>query len=289
LSLVRAPRDPLTKSRWRAALWRVHAGWLGLCAALAATVFATSGLKDLTGKPRPDLLDRCDPDLSAIAKYAVGGFDLSKATPLVTSGICTQTNKRFLDDGFASFPSGHSSFACAGLLYLSLWLCARLSVAIPWPKFDHPSVLRSRRPSAPPLWEVIVVLLPYSTALFVSATRYTDFHHAGFDIIAGIALGSLIGWGSFRLYHMPVRRSQQGMPTWDPRSYQHALIAEVQRDGSEPSSHNREGGTTFTLREMRLAEELAAQRGRSNASERPILDRSTSDMPILPHTASEHV
>jgi len=37
-----------------------------------------------------------------------------------------------LNDGFRSFPSGHSSFSWAGLLYLSLFLCSKFSIAIPY-------------------------------------------------------------------------------------------------------------------------------------------------------------
>ena len=39
---------------------------------------------------------------------------------LVDYGVCSQENKQRLDNGFKSFPSGHSSFAFSGLGYIAL-------------------------------------------------------------------------------------------------------------------------------------------------------------------------
>jgi hypothetical protein len=45
-----------------------------------------------------------------------------------------------MDDGFRSFPSGHSSFSAAGLIYLSLFLSSKLAITIP---FLAPSLFAS--------------------------------------------------------------------------------------------------------------------------------------------------
>lgn len=96
---------------WRRKVWEWNAGWMGLGVSLAATFMATEGFKDLIGKPRPDLLARCDPDLSKIATYAVSGLGqtLAGAPTLVTAGICRNQDYSLVNDGFASFPSGHAS------------------------------------------------------------------------------------------------------------------------------------------------------------------------------------
>lgn len=272
-SLILGPRDPLPRglaqSRWRSVAWKIHAGWLGLAAALVTTMFLTVGLKLITGKPRPDLLDRCNADLSSIAKYAVGGFGLSsEATPMVSSRICQQKNRRFLNDGFAGFPSGHASFSCAGLVYLSLWLASRLAVAIPWMSPYPKEAARMRwRQAAPPLWQVITVTVPVVVAGFISASRYTDFHHFGWDIVAGILLGTSIAWTTFRMYHMPVRRNG-GFIVWEPRSHQHAFVAvadvdeDSYPDGVSSSSSSRDKGKqreTYTLSELMAASESEAK------------------------------
>ena len=37
-----------------------------------------------------------------------------------------------MDDGFRAWPSGHSSFSAAGLIYLSLFLASKLAITIPF-------------------------------------------------------------------------------------------------------------------------------------------------------------
>ncbi|ODQ72848.1 hypothetical protein LIPSTDRAFT_3216 [Lipomyces starkeyi NRRL Y-11557] len=119
---------------WRRKIWEWNAGWMGLGVSVAAAFMATEGFKDLIGKPRPDLLARCDPDLSKIATYAVGGLGqtLAGAPTLVTAGICRNQGYSLVNDGFASFPSGHASFSFAGLGYLTLWLCAKFTISFPY-------------------------------------------------------------------------------------------------------------------------------------------------------------
>ena len=84
---------------------------MGLGVALAGAFIVTEGLKDLYGKPRPDLLSRCNPDLSNIPAHTVGGLGtlLEGGPILVTASICLNQTSAVVNDGFASFPSGHSS------------------------------------------------------------------------------------------------------------------------------------------------------------------------------------
>ena len=82
---------------------------LGLC--LATTFFFVEGLKNLFGKPRPDLLSRCDLDPATVQQYAVGGAggQLPLWNLLVSYTACRQADISKLNDGFQSFPSGHAS------------------------------------------------------------------------------------------------------------------------------------------------------------------------------------
>lgn len=86
---------------------------MGLGLALASAFFLTEGVKNLTGKPRPDLLNRCDPDLDSesLAAHAVGGVGsgVYNGLVMVASTICRQKSRDILDDGFKSFFSGHAS------------------------------------------------------------------------------------------------------------------------------------------------------------------------------------
>lgn len=224
-------------------VWIINAGCSGLCLSLATALFVTEGLKTVVGKPRPNMLAVCHANLANLGQYEVGGLGtslVSEAPILVSAAICTQTNHNKLRDAFSSFPSGHSSFSWAGLLYLSLWLCARLSVRIPYLEHyqpatgnsaEHGLVAQQPRSSAPPLWLVLVTAIPIGCALFISASRYADFHHAGIDIFAGSVIGVIAAWSSFRLYHMPISRGK-GM-TWGWRQGQSTLMGDLLRFGPQ--------------------------------------------------------
>ncbi|KAI7224116.1 hypothetical protein KC365_g10961, partial [Hortaea werneckii] len=115
-------------------LWEMEQGWAGLCLSLAASLFITQCVKNLFGKPRPDMLARCQPDTTNIAQYVVGGYGnpLSDRWVLVSADICQQPDQASLYNGFRSFPSGHSSFSFAGMLYLTLWLCSKFRLVYPY-------------------------------------------------------------------------------------------------------------------------------------------------------------
>lgn len=95
LSLLVVPSSPTLRDApfaliWRRKIWEWNVGWMNLGLALAASFTATQGLKDLIGKPRPDLVGRCDPDQSKISTYAVGGLGylLQGAPTYATYEIC---------------------------------------------------------------------------------------------------------------------------------------------------------------------------------------------------------
>lgn len=119
---------------WRRKFWEFHTGVLGLALALASSFLITNGMKHQYGKPRPDLLARCNPDLNNIEAHLVGGFYnqvIGANGGLVSWTICQDKGSE-LDDGFRSFFSGHASFSWAGLLYLTLFLCSKFAIAIPF-------------------------------------------------------------------------------------------------------------------------------------------------------------
>ena len=82
---------------WQDRLWELNCGILGLLLSQAAAFVITAALKNACGKPRPDLIDRCQPRAGSVDPPV---FGLSNFT------ICTQTDNAILNDGFKSFPSG---------------------------------------------------------------------------------------------------------------------------------------------------------------------------------------
>ncbi|KAL4913573.1 PAP2 superfamily-domain-containing protein [Aspergillus aurantiobrunneus] len=220
---------------WRRKIWEWNAGWLGLALACAGVFMATEGLKDLYGKPRPDMLARCSPDLENIADYAVGGLGqrLAGAPTLVTWDICRNRADMLRMDGFVSFPSGHSSFSFAGLTYFSLWLCCKFSIKFPY--LAHSPFTQDLRAqnrlairaqgAAPPIYLVIFAFVPFAVAFFISASRWYDYRHHGFDIIFGSVMGMVFAWVGFRLYSPPIERGSGW--SWGARSRDHAFFKGV--------------------------------------------------------------
>ncbi|KAL9108857.1 MAG: hypothetical protein Q9227_006388 [Pyrenula ochraceoflavens] len=220
-------------------------------------------MKDIYGKPRPDLLDRCDPDLQKLASFQVGGLGqkLANAPILVTSGICRDPHN-LIDDGFASFPSGHSSASWAGLLYLSLFLCSKFAIAIPilpvgaagQTSYSLPNKSSQRnatngsrkafparnRAAAPPTYLLILAAIPVGTAVFISGSRWFNYRHHGFDILFGSLIGVVFAWFGFRWYHLPVRRGAGG--SWGARSKDRAFYLGL----GVPSYAGEEGWASLT-------------------------------------------
>ena len=127
----------------------MNASFLSLGVSLATSTIIFTGVKNLSGKPRPDFLARCEPDLEQVTAHTVGGYgqSISNLWVMVDGGICQQSDKKFLNDGFRSFPSRYATseaagmrhcmlltsyvVALAGLWYLSLYLAARFGVVPP--------------------------------------------------------------------------------------------------------------------------------------------------------------
>ena len=111
---------PFTAGCWRRKVYAANKALLGLLLGIAITMLFTDGLKNLLGKPRPDLLSRCDPDPGRLSAR-VGPI-------LVGRDICRAPGGRDeLLDGFRSFPSGHASSECPSPSPLRQFLRTRVS------------------------------------------------------------------------------------------------------------------------------------------------------------------
>ena len=96
---------------WRQRLWEMNAALLGIGVSLGTSTVIFTGVKNLAGKPRPNFLERCQPDLDNVAAHTVGGFGqaVSNLWVMVDVEICQQPDKKWLNDGFRSFPSGYAT------------------------------------------------------------------------------------------------------------------------------------------------------------------------------------
>jgi hypothetical protein len=75
--------------------------------------------------------------------------------------------------------------------------------------------------AAPPLHLLVVAFTPMCIAIYISATRFSDFRHHGFDILSGGTLGLASAWFGFRWYHLPVQRGAGW--AWGARSRDRAF------------------------------------------------------------------
>jgi len=169
---------------FRPGLHKSHVTILGLLISVVLTTVLTDIVKNAVGRGRPDLIARCKPE---------------KGTPehtLVTIGVCTETDHHTLHDGWRSFPSGHSSFAFAGLGYLALFFSGQMHVFRP--RTD--------------LARVLVALTPLVGAALVAMSRLADYRHDVFDVTAGSILGMSVAYFSYRRYYPSLKRPQCHVP-----------------------------------------------------------------------------
>jgi diacylglycerol diphosphate phosphatase/phosphatidate phosphatase len=163
---------------------KLHVALLGLVTSLLVASFITDFIKNTVGRPRPDLLARCMPR------------DGTPLHELVDWDVCTQTNRFKLDDGFRSFPSGHSSFSWSGLGYLTLFLCGQLGA------------LKRHRG----MGRCIVTVLPAIGAGLITISRTQDYRHDVYDVCSGTAIGMLCSWFCYRRYFRPVASAASAIP-----------------------------------------------------------------------------
>lgn len=99
--------------------------------------------------------------------------------------ICTG-DKYQIDDSLQSFPSGHTTAAFAGFVYLFLYLNAKLKV---W----------SDQHSAH--WKLVLTYLPIFGAVLVGGTLMADDYHHYHDVVGGATIGSVMAFSSFRIVY----------------------------------------------------------------------------------------
>jgi membrane-associated phospholipid phosphatase len=92
------------KYSFKSRLWELNCGILGLLLGVGSSFVITAALKNAIGKPRPDIIDRCQ-----ILPEIADQFKAELNFTLATHSLCTQSDHHILKDGFRSFPSGHSS------------------------------------------------------------------------------------------------------------------------------------------------------------------------------------
>ncbi|RMZ87045.1 hypothetical protein DV736_g5726, partial [Chaetothyriales sp. CBS 134916] len=165
---------------FRPGFHQAHVTILGILVSIILAGFLTAVIKNAIGRPRPDLIARCIVRLGTSADKLVG------------IEVCTNQNKDMLDDGWRSFPSGHSSLAFAGFGYFALFLSGQLHTFRP----------------RPDLARVLVSFAPLVGAMLVAMSRMADYRHDKYDVTVGSLIGIGFAFFSYKRYYKPLRSAQ---------------------------------------------------------------------------------
>ncbi|GAA5861729.1 hypothetical protein JCM8547_000717 [Rhodosporidiobolus lusitaniae] len=139
-------------------------------------------IKWLIGGLRPHFLTVCNPviDTSTIGSgYQNLMFDRS---------VCTGDPDE-IDDSLESLPSGHSTAAWAGLLFLSLYLNGKLKVF---------SDIRCQ------FWKLIAFFAPMLGAFLIAGSLTIDEYHHWYDVVVGSIIGSCCAIASYRMSYAAI-------------------------------------------------------------------------------------
>lgn len=140
---------------------------------ISITLLLTEIGKKWVGRLRPHFMSVCKPDLSKLQCLISVGSG-SVYNPIDTgSNFCTGDPK-LVKEARLSFPSGHSSYSWYCMVFLIVYVEARLFL------------LRFRY--IKPLIQMTAFIAAFVTTL----SRISDYHHRGSDVIGGAVLGRFL-------------------------------------------------------------------------------------------------
>jgi len=157
---------------------------LGLLYSLISAAVFQVFVKWLIGGLRPHFLAVCQPNIPAEGQPSGNGF----RQIMYQRDVCTGDQDE-IDDSLESFPSGHSTAAFAGFVFLYLYLNAKLKV---WSNY-HPA-----------MWKLIVTYMPILGATLIGGALTIDEYHNWYDIVAGATIGTVFAFSSYRMVYASV-------------------------------------------------------------------------------------
>ncbi|KAH6620908.1 phosphatidic acid phosphatase type 2/haloperoxidase [Chaetomium sp. MPI-SDFR-AT-0129] len=172
--------------------WDVNNGVIGLLYSLITAAVFQVFVKWLIGGLRPHFLTVCKPDLSLSsndpgivgAGYNAKGFK----EIYYTREVCTGDEKE-INDSLESMPSGHTTAAFAGFVFLYLYLNAKLKVFSNY----HPA-----------MWKLIVLYAPILGACLIGGALTIDEFHNWYDVLAGALIGTAMAFSAYRMTYAAV-------------------------------------------------------------------------------------
>ncbi|KUI52841.1 hypothetical protein VP1G_00290 [Cytospora mali] len=201
--------------------WDANNAIIGLLYSLISAAVFQVFLKWLIGGLRPHFLTVCNPDISLAsnAPGAVGaGYNAAGFKQIYyTREICTG-DPDTIDDSLESFPSGHTTAAFGGFVFLYLYLNAKLKVFSNY----HPA-----------MWKLIAIYAPILGAVLIGGALTIDEYHNWYDVVAGAIIGTMMAFSAYRMTYAAI---------WDWRVNHIPLNRGVPFDFGNPELMN----ATFT-------------------------------------------
>ena len=168
--------------------WDANNAIFGVLYSLTNSVVFQMTVKWLIGGLRPHFLDVCKPDLSLAktgkSRYNAAGYKEMYYTRDVCTGDYWQIN-----DSLTSFPSGHTTAAFAGFVFLSLYMNGKFKIF-------------ANRHS--PLWKLTMFNTPLLCATLIGGALTIDAFHNWYDIVAGAIIGTFMAFTSYRMTYAAV-------------------------------------------------------------------------------------
>lgn len=161
----------------------LHHSALVVSGCVVFTGLVTNIIKINVGRPRPNFVARCWP--SGNPQFTATGHVLCEDSILD------------VDEGFKSFPSGHTSWSTSGLGYLSFWLLGKLRV------FVGEDEIKPHK--------LMLALMPILGAALIGASRLQDNWHHPEDVAAGFFLGMILSWLFYRTLYPSCMSQEAGL------------------------------------------------------------------------------
>jgi len=166
---------------------------------MALNVFITDLGKYSIGRLRPNFIDICKPDLSVLNCHEVNPYQY------IDNVTCNNPDERKVRAARLSFPSGHQSFSAYTMIYLVLYLQARMI----WPMGGL-------------LTKHVLQFTALVLTIWTGFTRVADHKHHWSDVLAGFILGAVVAtvtaYAIVGMFRRPQSIFAQRKP-YDSRSY----------------------------------------------------------------------
>jgi len=189
--------------------WDLNNAIMGLLYSLINAAVFQVFLKWLIGGLRPHFLAVCKPSLPDVGNNTGTGL----RAIMYTRAICTGDSKE-INDSLESFPSGHSTAAFAGFVFLYFYLNAKLKV------FSN---------YAPHMWKLTALYAPILGATLIAGSLTIDEYHHWYDVVAGAIIGTMFAFSSYRMMYASVwdfRFNHVPLPRGNTRGYYYGFGGE---------------------------------------------------------------